>query len=95
MDGVLANCYHPAGEGEAAMPDILIRDVDPDVLERLKQHAKLRNRSVQAELSEIVAEAARRPTPDEVHALFAECQSRFDGSLLPSSLDMLREDRDR
>lgn len=77
------------------MPDILIRDVDPDLLERLKQHAKLRNRSVQAELREIVAEAARRPTPDEVRALFAACQSRFGGVALPSSLQMLREDRDR
>jgi len=41
------------------MPDVLVRGVDPDVLEALKGRAKQHGRSLQLELKLILEQAAR------------------------------------
>jgi hypothetical protein len=43
------------------MSNILIRDLDPDLVERLKAQAKRNDRSLQAELRVILEREARRP----------------------------------
>jgi len=47
------------------MKSVHIRDVEEDVLERLKSLARLHHRSLQGELRAILEEASRRsPAPD-------------------------------
>ena len=76
------------------MPDILVRDVDVAVLERIKATAKRSNRSLQAHLKNIIRDAAEQPDlPSEIELL-----RKFRGSLKTqktSAVDLLREDRDR
>jgi plasmid stability protein len=42
------------------MSQILVRDLDPDVVERLKKRAKANRRSLQAEVRTILEEVAER-----------------------------------
>jgi hypothetical protein len=46
------------------MKSVHIRDVDPEVLQRLRRLARLHHRSLQGELRTILEDAARR-LPDE------------------------------
>ncbi|TVR73470.1 MAG: hypothetical protein EA427_02135 [Spirochaetaceae bacterium] len=46
------------------MKSIHVRDIDPFVLKRLQTLARLHHRSVQGEISAILAEAARRVPED-------------------------------
>ncbi len=41
------------------MPDVLVRDIEPDVLEALKGRAKQHGRSLQIELKTILEQAAQ------------------------------------
>ena len=62
-----------------------------DVAKRLKERAARNNRSLQGELSEILVEASRVMTFDEIYAL----AKRLGLSGGPSeSAQMIREDRD-
>ena len=77
------------------MADILIRNVPARTVERLKQRAKLRGRSLQAE----ALAALQADEPYSGNAFLAELARireqhdiRFD---LSAALDALREDRDR
>ncbi|MDZ7794520.1 MAG: Arc family DNA-binding protein [Spirochaetia bacterium] len=50
------------------MKSIHIRDIDPEVLQRLKKLAEMHHRSMQGELKTIIAEATRKipaANPDE------------------------------
>jgi plasmid stability protein len=44
----------------AVMPNLLLRDLDNEVLERLKAAAKAHRRSLQAEIHDVLAEASAR-----------------------------------
>lgn len=56
------------------MPDLLIRDLDKDTIDRLKQRAEAKGRSLQQEAREILTQAAplsgsdRRALIDRIHA---------------------------
>jgi hypothetical protein len=52
------------------MKSILIRDIDPDILDALKRLAKMHNRSLQGELHEIVERAAERAPSAEAEPPF-------------------------
>ena len=41
------------------MSQVLVRDLDPDVVQRLKERARLNGRSLQAELKSILEQASR------------------------------------
>lgn len=47
------------------MSSILIRDLPEQVLERLKERAQAHHRSLQGELHQVLAEAARLPLPQD------------------------------
>lgn len=47
------------------MPDLHIRNVDPDVIERLKAQAKRNHRSMEAEARDILSGGCRRRLPPE------------------------------
>jgi len=79
------------------MPQILIRDVDADVVQRLKERAKENSRSLESEAKLILEQAANEPKLDHEKALKLcdEIRSRFKGRKFPDSAELIREDRDR
>ena len=77
------------------MPQTLVRDLDPRVIERLKQRAKSRDRSLEAEVRTILTDAAGRDTPEESYAKIMEFRKRFAGRRFSDSTEIIREDRDR
>lgn len=77
------------------MAQILVRDLEPTVVERLKERARCNGRSLQAEVAQILREAARMYTPEEALALSEMWHQRLAGSAFSDSADLIREDRDR
>lgn len=75
------------------MPDILVRGVKPETLERLKIRAKQHGRSLQSE-AKIVLENAAGASIDEVvqagRAWRKKLGRRFD-----DSAELIRQDRER
>jgi plasmid stability protein len=74
------------------MSDILIRDVAPTTLTRLKHRAKRHHRSLQAEAKLLLEQAAGS---EDVQGLLDAWQQRFAGRKFASSAELIREDRDR
>jgi plasmid stability protein len=74
--------------------DFLIRDVDEDVMRRLKERAQRHGRSLQQEVHEVLANAAR-PTADEIKRVFEEFDAKHER--IPADVDIteiVREERD-
>ena len=76
------------------MAQVLVRNLDEDVVERLKARAAMAGRSLEAELRDIVT-AAARPSKEE---LFAEldrirARSRPPGPGEQTAVEMIRDDR--
>ena len=78
------------------MANVLIRDIPDEIVNDLKQMAKLHNRPLQQELREILVRTASQPYLDIVSQateirlkLIAKHQSFTD------SVELLREDRNR
>jgi len=76
------------------MAQMLIRDVDPEVVDRLKARARRNRRSLEAELRIIVTEAAQEPAVD-MRAEVERVRALFAGRRFDDSATLLREDRDR
>lgn len=76
------------------MAQILIRDLDPDVLERLKRRAKLHGRSLQGEVRTIL-EAAAVYSMSEARQVSEQSRLRLKGRTMSDSTKLLREDRER
>lgn len=77
------------------MAQVLVRNLDDDVVERLKLRAAAAGRSLEAELRDIVT-AAAEPSQEEVFAALARIRARVrqPGPGEQSVVEMLREDRD-
>ncbi len=60
-------CYHFSSRlvGRARMAQLLVRDLDPAVVARLKEKARQNRRSLQGEVKAILEEAAERATREE------------------------------
>lgn len=76
------------------MAQVLIRNLDPGVVKRLKERARRRRRSLQAELTVILEQAAFRD-PAEFRDLAAELRRRLAGREHTDSAKLLTEDRGR
>lgn len=74
------------------MADILVRNIDAAVVERLKQRARRNGRSLQAEVA-LVLEAAANA--EDVTALIESWRTRWGERLMSASSDLIREDRER
>jgi outer membrane lipopolysaccharide assembly protein LptE/RlpB len=78
------------------MPDVLVRDVESDVLVKLKERAKKNGRSLQTELVQVFRSLADNETEqlsdDETAAIIKES---LRGRVFSDSVEMLREDRRR
>jgi plasmid stability protein len=76
------------------MVEILVRDLDPDVVTRLKARARLHGRSLQKEIKLILEESA--PVNIEQAATLTEAwQVKLAGRSFTDSADQLRQDRER
>lgn len=78
------------------MPDVLIRNIDKETLEKLKERAKENNRSLQEELKELVEFHAKpnlAETKDRVHDILVKYKA--SNKSFPDSGDELSEDRER
>jgi antitoxin FitA len=73
---------------------VLIRDVEPEVIEKLKVRARQNNRSLEAELRLLLQQAAGRSGP-EVLAEVERVRAMFAGRVFSDSAELLREDRER
>lgn len=78
------------------MKQVLIRDLDEEVIEALKDRAALHHRSLQGELKAIVTQAARgnRVDPALLKKIDA-LRNSLKGKIKGNSADLIREDRDR
>ena len=76
------------------MSQLLVRDLDPAVLQGLKERARRHGRSLQSEAKAIL-EASVTLSPDEARRVAAEWRQRLAGAIQGDSADLIREDRDR
>ncbi len=77
------------------MPQVLVRDLDTAVVERLKQRARLHGRSLQNEAKAILEAAAIIMTMDEARQVADAWQHRLGDRQFDDSAELIREDRER
>jgi antitoxin FitA len=77
------------------MAQLLVRDLDPAVVARLKDQARQNHRSLQGEVKAVLEAAAQRATPDEALALIDQWQRRWGDRVFSDSAPLIREDRDQ
>jgi antitoxin FitA len=78
------------------MANLTIRNVDDDIVETLKARAKAHNRSLEAEIRQILADQVRRPWRGaELRALAEKIAAMTPNVPQIDSVELLREDRDR
>ena len=75
------------------MANVLIRDLDAEVLNRLKAAAQRHGRSLQAEIHDVLGRAAVTSLA-ETRRLSARWLKRLAGSSHTDSTRLIREDRD-
>ena len=75
------------------MPNVLVRDLSPKALQRLKARASRRGRPLQAELKGILEQAAKAG-PD-IAALAARIRRRLGGRRHSDSARLIAADRGR
>lgn len=75
------------------MSQVLVRDLDPAVLDRLKRRAANSGRSLQAELKTILEQAARQES--DASALAARIRRKLGGREHSDSAELVARDRRR
>lgn len=76
------------------MAQILVRDLDEQVVERLKRRAQREGRSLQSEVKAILEDAAKVDM-ESARELADAIRAEFKGRKFSDSTDLIREDRDR
>lgn len=77
------------------MAQLLIRNLDPKVVERLKDQARQNGRTLEAEGRDILERSANQTTIEEFRRRSREFRKQFGGRKLPDSVDLIREGRER
>ena len=79
------------------MAQILVRNLDKEVVERLKKRAREQGRSLQSEAKLILEQAAHEPRVDMETArkISDDFRRRFRGRKFPDTGELIREDRRR
>jgi plasmid stability protein len=93
-DDIIGIIYRPEG---ALMPDIILRNLDEELKERLRRRAARNRRSMNAELREIVRAALSRPqrvNAAELKKLAADIRALSAGRKQTPAERLLRESRD-
>lgn len=76
------------------MAQVLVRDLDPETVEHLKNRAKLHGRSLQGELK-VILESAAVFSMNEARQTSERWRQRLAGRMTSDSGDLLREEHDR
>ncbi|HEX9768150.1 MAG TPA: hypothetical protein VGA50_03160 [Kiloniellales bacterium] len=76
------------------MANVTIRNLDDEVVARLKDRAKANKRSLEAELRALLSEAANRPSLEEFRKLAARIRAMTPDVEQTDSTLLIREDRD-
>ena len=76
------------------MPDILIRNLRPEVVAQLKARAKQHHRSVQSE-ARLLLEQGVGVSKEEVAQTLRRWRDHFAGRGFADSSELIREDRER
>ncbi|HEY3569423.1 MAG TPA: TraY domain-containing protein [Thermoanaerobaculia bacterium] len=76
------------------MAQILVRDLSPDIVARLKNRAERNGRSLQGEVKAIL-ESAAKLSMSEAREVAAQIRQSLRGKMTSDSADLLREDRER
>ncbi len=77
------------------MANLTIRNLDDAVVERLKARAKQNDRSLEAEIRVLLAEAANHPSRKQFRELAERIAEMTPDVPQTDSVELLREDRDR
>lgn len=77
------------------MAQVLVRDLDAAVVERLKERARRNGRSLQKETKAILEAAATTLTMAEARLAAERIRSRFGDRTFSDSAELIREDRER
>jgi plasmid stability protein len=77
------------------MASVLVRDLDPAVIDRLKARAHEHGRSLQRELKAVLEQAAAQGTWAEARSSIQRVRKRFAGREFSDSTELIREERDR
>ncbi|MEP7008936.1 MAG: hypothetical protein ABJC13_01290 [Acidobacteriota bacterium] len=76
------------------MAQILVRDLDTALVDRLKGQAQQHGRSLQGEVKAIL-ETSARLSPAEAREIADRWRQRLAGRMRSDSADLVREDRER
>ncbi|MBO6585377.1 MAG: hypothetical protein JJ953_04680 [Gracilimonas sp.] len=78
------------------MPDVLVRNIDEKTLNNWKKRAKRNNRSLQAELKDVI-DSLGRTDPEEVKKEIRATLEKYkaEGRQFSDSVEHIREIRDR
>lgn len=76
------------------MSEVLVRDLSPATVQKLKKRARRHGRSLQAELKSIL-EGAAPLSPKEFWVVADSIRRSLKGRRHSDSVKLLREDRDR
>lgn len=79
------------------MAQVLVRNLKDKVVARLKKRAAQRGRSLQAEVKQILEDAAAEADQTDVWKRIEEFRERMrrSGKTFSDSTELIREDRDR
>ena len=89
---MLSKCMHV----EDDMANLTIRNIENSVVERLKDKAAKNGRSLEAELREVLKQAANRKTREELLAAADRIAAMIPkGIKQTDSAELIREDHDR
>jgi len=76
------------------MAQIIVRNLDDTVVERLKTRAKANDRSLEAEVRQIL-ELSARVDMAQTRQMVMERRKKLQGRKFKDSVELIREDRDR
>lgn len=77
------------------MSNVLVRDVAPEVLEKIKERAARNGRSLQTEVQIILRRSAETVEPLSDAKVAAKIKASLRGGTYSDSAELLREDRSR
>ena len=77
------------------MPEVLVRNLTPEIIERLKARAQQNRRSLQSEVKFILERSANEPSSTEFREAALRIQKKLARRRHSDSTSLIREDRDR
>ena len=75
------------------MPQVLVREITPDLLARLKARAKRNGRSLQGEVRQILQQAERSDAASARERI-EQVRKLFEGQSWPDPAQLVRRDRE-